>query len=294
PPERVVGLVELGRVDHQSVADPQRVEELALAKGRSAEPPQVGRHAAHEQRIEQRTQVVRRLAVDVEGYEIAFDRARQRGSPDVGRDPRIEVTSPDGGLLPDHDRLGRMLQRDRPGGSLGHLCLRVGGRDPDQGHHAVARVEVLIVPRLGAGELVPDLPEGVQHIGHPHPLSVPYRLRVLLGGAHGRCHSLPSAFSSCVAGWGPQVPAAYVASGGRPLRHAFSIGSTSVHAASTSSARVNSVGSPIMQSSSNRSYASGASTRNDVTYWKSIVTLRMRSPALGTLAPNLSEIPSSG
>ena len=29
-------------------------------------------------------------------------------------------------------------------------------------------------------------------------------------------------------------------------------------------------------------------------YWKSMVTLRMRSPALGTLAPNLREMPSSG
>ena len=29
-------------------------------------------------------------------------------------------------------------------------------------------------------------------------------------------------------------------------------------------------------------------------YWKSIVTLRMRRPALGTLAPNFSEMPSSG
>jgi hypothetical protein len=29
-------------------------------------------------------------------------------------------------------------------------------------------------------------------------------------------------------------------------------------------------------------------------YWKSIVTLRIRRPALGTLAPNFSEMPSSG
>ena len=29
-------------------------------------------------------------------------------------------------------------------------------------------------------------------------------------------------------------------------------------------------------------------------YWKSMVTLRMRRPALGTLAPNFNEMPSSG
>ena len=49
-----------------------------------------------------------------------------------------------------------------------------------------------------------------------------------------------------------------------------------------------------MQSSSSRSYASGVSTRNEVAYSKSIVTLRSLTPALGTLAPNRSEMPSSG
>ena len=66
------------------------------------------------------------------------------------------------------------------------------------------------------------------------------------------------------------------------------------HAASTSSARVKSVGSPFMQSSSRRSYASGVSTRKDDMYVKSIATFRRRTPALGTLAANRSEMPSSG
>src|SRR5205823_4952558 len=134
-----------------------------------------------------------------------------------------------------------------------HHLVRLRRRDADQSHHAVARVQMLAVPCLLPREPVSNVRQRAEDVGHGHALAVPHRLRVRLHGAHGRCHSRPSAFSRCAASSGPHVPAGYIARGGRPLRHAFSIGSTSIHAASTSSARVNSVGSPIMQSRSSRS-----------------------------------------
>src|SRR5882672_3647411 len=139
--------------------------------------------------------------------------------------------------------------------------------------------------RFHERELLAYVVERFEHDRHGDVFAAPHDVRLGLDRrAHGRCHSRPSCARSFAAAGGPQVPAAYIASGGLSSRHA----------ASTSSARVNRVGSPIMQSSSRRSYASGVSLRNAVMYWKSMVTLRILRPALGTLAPNLSEMPSSG
>src|SRR5207302_2568969 len=124
----------------------------------------------------------------------------------------------------------------------------------DQRHHAVARVDVLVVTRFGAGEPRADGLERVEDLADGDVLAMPGGLDPRFDGrAHGRCHSLPSAWSSLAAEGGPQVPAGYVSRGGLLLRHDSSIGSISCQAASTSSARVNRVGSPIMQSSSNLS-----------------------------------------
>src|SRR5882762_551672 len=150
---------------------------------------------------------------------------------------------------------------------------------------------MLGVLRFFDGELLADVAQRLEHDRHGDVLLAPNDVGLRL---YGLCHSLPSCDRSFAAAGGPHVPAAYICSGGLSSRHAASIGSMSAHAASTSSARVNRVGSPIMQSSSRRSYASGVSVKKAVMYWKSIVTLRILRPALGTLAPNRSEMPSSG
>src|SRR6266566_5845154 len=128
------------------------------------------------------------------------------------------------------------------------------------------------------GELSTDVAQRVEHDRHRDVLLAPKNIRFHL---HGLCHSLPSCASSFAAAGGPHVPAAYICSGGLSSRHAASIGSMSAPAASTSSERVNRVGSPSMQSSSRRSYASGASTRKDDAYRKSMLTLRITRPAVG-------------
>src|SRR2546426_12685234 len=112
---------------------------------------------------------------------------------------------------------------------------------------------MLVISRLSVSEGVADLGQGGQHVADRHVLAVPLRIRVSDCLAHGRCHSLPPSWSNCAASGGPHVPAVYVPRGGRPLRQDSSIGSMSALAASTSSARVNSVGSPIMQSTRSRS-----------------------------------------
>ena len=61
---------------------------------------------------------------------------------------------------------------------------------------------------------------------------------------------------------GPCEPAGYRGSGSMVSAHARRIGSQIRHCPSTSSLRVNSVGSPRIASSSSRSYASGDCERN--------------------------------
>src|SRR5690348_17814559 len=99
----------------------------------------------------------------------------------------------------------------------------------------------VVVVSFVARELAPDVGQRVEHVGDGDVVRAPHLLRLAEPDAHGRCHSLPSCCSSLAAEGGPQVPPGYVSNGGRPLRHASSIGSTSDHAASTSSARVNNV-----------------------------------------------------
>ena len=72
------------------------------------------------------------------------------------------------------------------------------------------------------------------------------------------------------------------------------IGSTIRQHCSTSSVRMNSVGSPSSASSSSRSYASGDSSRNVSSYEKSMLAVRTRNEWPGTFAPKRSEMPSFG
>src|SRR5665213_2248983 len=210
-------------------------------------------------------------------------------------DGGIEAPASHPGLFANDDHQGRVASRDRHAGTLRAAFVGFAGRDPDQGHHAVARVRLLLNARIRQSELPANSAERVQHISDRDTLGVPGRLHRGCGiRAHGRCHSFPSAWINLSAAAGPQEPAAYMDSAGRSSLHAASMGSMNAHAASTSSARVKSVGSPFMQSRSRRAYASGVSTRKDDMYVKSMATFRRRRPALGTLAANRSEIPSSG
>ena len=156
-PKRGVRLLEAGGVDHEPVTNPQRVEQLLLAERRRAEPPEVGRHPARQQRIDKLRQVLGRVAVDVEGDDLALPATRDLGLADLGRDPCVEVPPPDRRLFADHDRLRRMLRADAQGGAPRQLFVRLARRHADQGHDAGARMKVLVVSGLIARELVADL-----------------------------------------------------------------------------------------------------------------------------------------
>src|SRR5215472_9129133 len=200
------------------------------------------------------------------------------------------------------------VQQDRP-----HwVCVRQLGQHPvdgvrtlllanrdDEIEHAVARVWLVFCRRGGLAQLrsQPDklIDDCLQVCVSRLPVARADAVRLEeRDGAYGLCHDRPSCVISRSAPGGPHVPAEYVSRGGWPWRQTASMPSISFHAASTSSERVKSVGSPSMQSRSSRSYASGASTRNADAYRKSMLTLRIVRVGVGTLAPNRSEIPSSG
>src|SRR5258708_9001362 len=109
---------------------------------------------------------------------------------------------------------------------------------------------MVVVRHLRLRELVPEVGERVEDLRDGDALALPFeRARRRLVRVQGLCHSLPSASSSLAAAGGPHVPAAYICRGGRPSGHAASIGATSGPAASTSSARLNRVWSPILHPS---------------------------------------------
>src|ERR1019366_1169517 len=214
--------------------------------------------------------------------ELAVRRVGRRRIELMGGDGCIDTPASHLWLLANHDRQRWVVCSDRHECALRSALLDRAGGDRNQGHDEVSRVGVLLIAGFGQRELPAYATERIQNVSDGHGFAVPRDLRRGLRlGAHGRCHSLPSAWISLSAAEEPHVPAAYMVRGGRSSRQAASMGSMNVHAASTSSARVKSVGSPIMQSSSRRSYASGVSIRNDDMYVKSIATFRRRNPALG-------------
>src|SRR5260370_22392087 len=106
---------------------------------------------------------------------------------------------------------------------------------------------MVVIRDLCLSELVPEVGERVEDLRDGDPLALPLE-RAARCRVQGLCHSLPSPSSSLAAACGPHVPPAYICRGGRPSRHAASMGSTTVHAASPPSARVNRVRAPINQS----------------------------------------------
>ena len=70
--ERLVRPVEARRVDDEGVADPGGVEQLARVERRRVEPPQVDRHAAEQERVDQGGQVLPCRALDVQPDDLAF------------------------------------------------------------------------------------------------------------------------------------------------------------------------------------------------------------------------------
>src|ERR1700694_1013194 len=212
-------------------------------------------------------------AADMQCDELALRRASRRRIESVCGDGSVDAPASNVRLFAHDDRQGWVVGGDRHADALCSSFVSRAGGDGDQGHDAVSRVRVLLVAGFRQREFPAYAAEGAENVADGHCLAAPrYFWQDRL--AHGRCHSLPSAWIRLAASGRPHVPAAYIARGGRSSRHAASMGSTNVHAASTSSARVKSVGAPLMQSRSKRSYASGVSTRKEDMEAESLATLR--------------------
>ena len=204
--ERVVRALEPRRVHHQRVADAQRVVQLGRAKRRSAQPPEIDGHAAHQQRVDKPGQVRTSRALHAQDHKLA--RSRMVLLIDWMRHHRrVDAPGPHPRLVAHDDRKRRMvLGNRRARQDCAGLLDRIG-RHRDERHHAAARMGLSLFAGLGARERMAHAIQGVEDVGDGDVLAMPVEPWLRRHCGHGLCHSRPSASSSLPAAAGPHVPA---------------------------------------------------------------------------------------